>query len=111
MGGSFSSYSPDLSKLKPKINPFKSFQKIAGKEMNKEFSNRLQTNINGKSAAKSAAISNKNTTAISNANTTAKSAANTTANPTAKSNANFINNNNLAGGSRKKNKKYKKSRT
>ena len=97
MGGSFSSYSPDLSKLKPTFNPFKSFQKMVSREANKEFSSRLQTtNINGKSTA----------------NTTAKSAANTTAKSNAKSNANFINNNNLAGGgSRKKNKKYKKSRT
>ena len=109
MGGSFSSYSPDLSKLKPTFNPFKSFQKMVSREANKEFSSRLQTtNINGKSTANTTAKSAANTTA----NTTAKSAANTTAKSNAKSNANFINNNNLAGGgSRKKNKKYKKSRT
>ena len=102
MGSSYSSFMP-------KFNPLTGFKRMVSREANKEFSSRLQTtNINRKSAAKSAAISNKNTTAISNANTTAKSAANTTA----KSNANFINNNNLAGGgSRKKNKKYKKSRT
>ena len=104
MGGSFSSYSPDLSKLKPTFNPFKSFQKIAGKEMNKEFSNRLQKNINGKSTAKSAA----NSTANSAVNSAAP--ANTTAISNANTNPKNINN--LAGGgSRKKNKKYKKSRT
>ena len=106
MGSSYSSFMP-------KFNPLTGFKRMVSREANKEFSSRLQTtNINRKSAAKSAAISNKNTTAISNANTTAKSAANTTAKSNAKSNANFINKNNLAGGgSRKKNKKYKKSRT
>lgn len=100
MGGLVSSNK--FTKLMPKFNPLKSFQKIAGKEMNKEFSNRLQKNITGKSAA--------NTTA----NSTGATAAPTNSTGATAEPAKFAvnnKNNSARGGSRKKNKKYKKSRT